>query len=175
MATKSQSPKQKQLNLELIKTCGDGMGSLEDAKALVKKGADANSRDSNGLTPLMALMKNPYQNKRNPKRETTAFVKYLISEGADVNARDNNGCTPLHYLSIFSGEVSALRVLIEKGADIRAKDVNGDTPLHLAGQYGEKDVFMLLMVRGANPQAKNKEGKTPLELWDENVEAKLGK
>ncbi len=55
---------------------------------MLKLGADINTRDNNGDTPLFMAA---YGNK-NPE-----VIKALLKYGADVNIRDDSGKTALEY------------------------------------------------------------------------------
>ncbi len=89
----------------------------EVAKLLLKKGADVNSRASNGHTALH------YASAYGP----IELVKLLLEKGASVNFNvqdsaegDDPGCTPLLYAAA-NGQLEIVKLLLEKGAAVNAK------------------------------------------------------
>jgi len=57
---------------------------------LLSKGADVNSRDNDGRTPLhLAYLSGHVQ-----------VAELLLSKGADVNSKDNDGRTPIYYIQL---------------------------------------------------------------------------
>lgn len=117
-------------------------GNIEMARFLIEKGADVNTKNDAGMTPLMG--------NNNPD-----FVRLLIEKGADVNVKDVSGLTPLH-MAQNSGIAG---FLIASGADVNARDEVGSTPLHIADTI---DMVRLLIEKGADINAKNNYGETPL-------------
>jgi ankyrin len=59
--------------------------SIESLKLLIKAGADINSKDSRGLTPLHEAARWGWNE----------VVQFLVASGADLNAKDNRGNTPI--------------------------------------------------------------------------------
>ncbi len=157
--------------------------SPQMARLLIAKGADVNTKNNWGKTPL----------HRAAQIGSKEMVELLIANGAnivtrdkegktplhlaeskevatlliaDVNARDNEGKTPLHRTS--SKELASL--LIAKGANVNAKDSEGKTPLH---RTSSKELASLLIAKGANVNAKDNEGKTPLHRASSKEVAQL--
>lgn len=64
--------------------------STQEVKVLIEAGADVNSVDRCGWTPLFASIMSYYGEFRN-------IIKVLIDLGADINAKDKNKKTPLHW------------------------------------------------------------------------------
>ncbi len=60
---------------------------------LVKAGANVNSQNAQGETPLHRLIKNKNTDKENLQR----VIKRLVRRGANVDIRDKHGLSPLHY------------------------------------------------------------------------------
>ena len=78
---------------------------------LLASGIDPDSRDSEGLTPLMIAA---YIND-------SAIIELLLKNGADINACDNKGCTPLVY-AVFGKSHLAIKTLFENGATRSVND-----------------------------------------------------
>ncbi len=87
-------------------------------------GADVNTRDNSGSTPLIAAVINGHYD----------VAKVLIEYKADVNIPNNKGATALHYAS-FLGYSNIAKLLIDAGADVNAKDNDGWTPLKYAMSF----------------------------------------
>jgi len=129
-------------------------GTPQEVEAAIRAGANANARNHEGSTALMAAL--------------GWWVSYpevivtLLQNGADINARDNWGNTPLMVAS--SGRnPDALSVLLENGADINARDSSGRTALILAAapyRYG----LEMFLERGADVNARSDNGLTALML-----------
>jgi len=90
-------------------------------QSLLKNGADANSLDSNSLTPLHLAS----------SYGEIEMVDSLLKSGADVNIKGHNDMTALHAAA-YSGELEVLKILLKAGADVVAKTTNGLTPLDMA-------------------------------------------
>jgi len=171
-------------------------GDIEAVKEVLAAGADVNTKDRVGRTPLHSAAGEGHKE----------VVKLLIAEGADVNAKldGDGGATPLHSAA-GEGHKEIVELLVAEGADVNAQngggstplheaaygdykeiaellitagaDVNaGDkiiTPLHYAAQYGDKEIVELLVAKGANVNAKNKRGLTPLHCAANKETAEL--
>ena len=82
------------------------LGSLDAMKLLVEAGADVNSANDFGATPLMWCAGD------------LAKARYLLFKGADVKARSKVGRTPVMIAANCDGSVEIARLMIEKGADV---------------------------------------------------------
>ena len=128
--------------------------------ALLDGGADPNSRDVEGETPLFNAMAGLLGDDTD-----LGFVGQLLDAGADPNARSEIDQTALHAAANF-GLVEAATVLLDGGADPNA---GGRTPLHHAATHPSVELTNLLLARGADPNARNTKfllfhipGDTPL-------------
>jgi len=113
-------------------------GDYDFTKALIAKGADANTKDENGNTPLMYAISVGHTN----------IVKKLIANGADANARLENGLIPFLY-AISVGHTEIVKELIANGADVNVKLENGATALNRADNKGHTEIAKLLRKAGA--------------------------
>lgn len=107
------------------------MGSFDEArlevlKLAVKHGADINSHDFQGMTPLMSCIVSA---RRKEDDRNFEAIKLLVESGADVNARrDNeNRFTVLMYAAMgrceYAGDI--IEYLVENGADTQITIKNG--------------------------------------------------
>ncbi|PUE30534.1 ankyrin repeat domain-containing protein [Limnohabitans sp. Jir72] len=162
------------------------VGKVERVQALLDQGAQVNSRDRNGDTPLnMAAAKG-----------NTELVQVLIKAGADVNLGNLSGVTPLMGAA-FMADAQSFRALLAAGAktepldrvkknaatyaaahgctaclqelvkaqtDVNAKLENDLTLLMWAAAYGQEEAVRYLLAQGAERTAKDNRGKTAQAL-----------
>ena len=145
----------------LLRKHGGKHGTINDAVAggyiqaveeHLAAGADVNSKDWYGYTPLHIAA------ARNSPIE---IAELLLANGADVNAKDYFGSTPLH-IAADEGCESITELLLSEGVNVNAKDKAGETPLnralvhhHLHKENSKKKIALLLIEHG---------GKTVEEL-----------
>jgi len=155
-------------------------------EALIDGGADVNSIDKLGETPLHVAVVRGYRgiavlliekgaevNAGDVRGLTPVHaaawrgyrdtVVLLITNGADINGRDKDGVTPLHAAAL-AGRNETVALLIEKGADVNAKNKNNLTPLHAAALSGDKETVVVLINNGADVNVRSKDGLTPLQM-----------
>ncbi len=131
--------------------------AIDDAKSylvplLLEGGADANSKDDNGYTPL-------HRAARLGLSEET--IEALVKHGAEVNAKDKYGMTPLS-IAVRNGDYNLAKLLIEKfHADVNSRDKSGKTVLdHLKGtQKGCGELMRMYEAQGAVGKASKKRAK----------------
>jgi len=137
--------------VDMIDAVRAGDGS--SVKALLDKGADANMRGTEGITPLLVAA----------STGNVEIAKALIAKGANVNAQDKSGwqLSPLMVAS-FSGRLDMVKLLLDKGADIELKNKDGNTALFFGTMAKEsKPIVDLLVERGA----KKLQAKTLIESF----------
>lgn len=137
--------------------CAARSGSAECVRLLLDRGADPNSRDSSGSTPLMSA-------------GSAAVVKALLDEGADLDAVDEFGKDAFETVmeeSCGSGACGPERfdvahALVKAGADIERVDQYGKTRLGSAAFGHHADAVEFLLKLRARADALDAEGGTPL-------------
>ncbi|MCL4360949.1 ankyrin repeat domain-containing protein [Candidatus Dependentiae bacterium] len=100
------------------------------AKKLLNAGADINSLNNMGYTPLMLAVMNGNVN----------FVKFLLKNGANVNfntGRNSALTLAIRIPSIIEKEL--VQLLVDNGADLNVK-IQGETPLELAKRLGRNQI-----------------------------------
>lgn len=109
-------------------------------RALLKAGADPNTRDDIGATALMhaAAFSSP------------DCVRVLLDGRADVNATSNGGATALMWAT---GDVAKVRALLDRGAAVNTRMKDGTTALVTAARRGSLEVMRMLLARGSDPKA----------------------
>lgn len=134
---------------------------------LLKAGADVNSKDKFGQTPLVSLAMSSRWNPSN--------AELLIKYGADVNSQDNNGRTALLFAAA-DGRRDLVRLLLEAKADHNVINDDLETPLMLAAKKCD-ECTKLLIEHGAEIDRKGKHGVTALMLaikkWNFEVVQRL--
>ncbi len=98
---------------------------LRIVELLLNRGANPNSVDRYGVTPLLAACRSYPLYKR--------LIRTLIDAGADVNAADKYGYTPLHIV-VSSTRIHAkavTRLLLYRGANPMMMDAEGRLPIDL--------------------------------------------
>ena len=85
---------------------------------LIKEGADPNTQDNNGWTPLHEVA----------QRNNIEILRLLLDAGANPNVPGGDeNYTPLHD-AVEAGHVETIELLIERGADKKLRDKNGRIP-----------------------------------------------
>ncbi|HJU41897.1 MAG TPA: ankyrin repeat domain-containing protein [Vicinamibacterales bacterium] len=120
-------------------------GDREAVKALLKKAADVNAAQGDGMTALhWAAMNGDVE-----------LTQMLIVAGANVRATTRLGTyTPL-YLASQQGHAPVIQALVNAGADVKAGTPNGTTPLMVAAASGELDAVKVLVENGADVNGKD--------------------
>jgi ankyrin repeat protein len=99
------------------------------ALLLIQRGADVNSADNQGNTPLLLAATGgdaPDMHPAAPKIVTT-----LLNHGAAVNARDRDGYTPLMVATLHL-RPALITLLLQHGAQVNARTRSGETALSAA-------------------------------------------
>jgi|GEM_PF-1041807 len=110
-------------------------GAVDAMEMLISEGADINSRDNLGLTPLHIA-------------RSQSVAEILVSHGADIDAKSDYERTPLHC-AVGSGNIEVAEFLISKGADINAVNKKGETALAVAKKFRKNELINILYAHGA--------------------------
>ena len=129
---------------------------MDIVRYLVEQGADKDSVDSDGDTPLITAIQS----------QCFDVVWFLLEQGADIERAAVNSWTPLLYASSLASGFELARYLLEQGVDRDKADNEGCTPLHIAAEQGRLETTKLLMVYGAALNARNKWGQLPIDIAD---------
>lgn len=161
-------------------------GDLAGVTTLLAAGADANSRDESGNSPLISaaflgredivaalLAAGADPKVRNATNDTAlhygaakataGLVKALLAKGADARAADYSGNTPMTY-AVHEGRAESIEPLLAAGADLSAKDGDGVTLLMEAAVKGDAAMVRAILKGGAAVDAVDKDGRTALLL-----------
>lgn len=144
-------------------------GSVDSVRILSDAGAEINTQDARGGTPLIY------------GAWDLARTRTLLDKGADPNVRSKMGRTPLIVALRVPGNTATVRLLIEKGAkvdgeallgavtydpasvkflidkgaDVNFVDPKGFTPLQFAAAADREDAVKLLLAKGAEVDRAN--------------------
>jgi ankyrin len=137
-------------------------GKPEIARLLLDCGAQVNTQNDQGETPLHLVSRGEYSSLDDGVR----VAELLLERGTDTNAQDKFGWTPLHSAS-YNGMHEITQVLLRHGAKVNLENHLGETALHLSreGKYGSRDgvrVAQLLLDAGLDVNARDKRNWTPL-------------
>ena len=131
-------------------------GHIDCVKLLVESGAEVDTRNNDGDTPLFwAASKGHIE-----------VVQLLIEQHADVNACDSKGRSCL-WTAAFNGHTDVVRALVSAGADVHLQKNDGSSPLTAASQERHIDCVKLLVDSGAEVETRQNNGETPL-YWAAN-------
>ncbi|SJL13748.1 uncharacterized protein ARMOST_17196 [Armillaria ostoyae] len=132
--------------------------SVDLMKVLLKYGADPNTGDDEGDTPLHFVARNFVGHPGH--LENLNLIRLLLEAGADISARNSAGETPLHCAARAETVFEFLRL----GADPTLADHQGVTILHNAWRFtGDCErVVEALTEHGADVDAADKQGSRPL-------------
>ena len=110
----------------------------------LSRGADINCRSTNGITPLLSLVRDANAALTS---EQCDCLKLLLERKADCGARDADGRPPLIYAARL-GDLASARALIEAGAYAKTRDRFHKTALLYAVDAHRRDIVDYLARNG---------------------------
>ncbi len=140
----------KPIDLQLMDAAKNN--DLKKMEDLIKQGANVNSADDKGRTPLMYAAQAGSQQ---------AIEKLVKAHHADVNAKDVNDQTALMKSSIM-GKNDGVKFLLDNKAKIDEYDKFGRTALTYSARSDHTDVLKTLLHKGADPNIRDNDGRSPL-------------
>lgn len=145
-------------------------GSEEIVNFLLDNGANINSVDKDGFTPLHeACLSNNLD-----------MVKLLLNRGANPNVKSKSGSTPIFKCWFSSGDknIPIYKELLKYGVDVNSKNNDGETLLHfycLRPHLKNMKVIKFLLDNGADSNIKDNDGKSPYDTTDKEIKDILDK
>lgn len=125
-------------------------GDIEQVKALLKAGRDANFKFYGQAAIHAAVM-----------YDRQEIIQLLLDHSVDVDLQDNGGRTALS-IAAQGGRKAIAQLLLSRGANVNHQDAYGMTPLHWAYQFCNisPDFILFLLDHGANVNLRDKWGGT---------------
>lgn len=150
-------PKSEVNNL-LMQFCQDG--DLKEVELLLGAGADVNTANQYGFTPLFKAVGSG----------NLELVKLLVSKGAKVNAKEHysgarGGTTPL-FVAAYEGNIGIVKFLLESKSDVYAMNNSGETAAGLATNPA------IVSLIKSSQTAKGKDGITARVIFNDSIFSK---
>jgi ankyrin repeat domain-containing protein 17 len=129
------------------------LGDLPLLKRLLDEGADIETHDAAGVTPLMAASACGH----------VECVRFLLEHGANAFAENSRGQQAITW-AITRERVPVIRVLLDHGVNVDSSNPkSGWTLLESAVSFGKVRSVEALLARGADPDLAGGNGRTPLQ------------
>ena len=119
-------------------------GKLPLLQAAIAEGANVNRRGTNGLPPLLALLRAATAPLDNERRQCVAC---LLEHGAAVDPKDNDRRTPLIHAARL-GDLETVRLLVEAEAYVMVRDRFHKSALFYAVEARRRDIVLYLASNG---------------------------
>ena len=129
------------------------LGKIDIVAMLIKRGADINVRDYEGVPLIIKCI----------KEKKDAIAKLLIEKKCiiDCFCTNNNDC--LHY-AVMNKNADLVALILRNGGNVDARCSNMNTGLHLAIESGSKDIINILLKYRAKKDIVNIYGKTARDI-----------
>ena len=117
-------------------------GEIDRTNAMLQAGADPDTRDMNGWTPLMHAA----------DRGHASLIRTLLDARADPDLRAADGTTAL-FTAVTRAHEKIAEILVNAGADISIKGPNSKSPLEVAQLRGIEKTAVFLEETAADHAA----------------------
>ncbi len=138
-------------------------GHTELVKTLVKKGANPNSKDSSGLSPLIAALMAPdhsHGTDEESHNHHAEITRLLIESGADPDTKSPDGISALE-IAINLESVELVESLIEVTKDFNKLKLSAEL-LCLIATRGNISMAKILVRKGVSINSVDENGQTAL-------------
>ncbi|WMT84150.1 ankyrin repeat domain-containing protein [Wolbachia endosymbiont of Listronotus oregonensis] len=143
---------QSSLNRQLLAAVQGG--GFNEAKGLIAKGANIDTKDEDSSTLLYSAAEIGDLDR----------IRFLLDNGSNIESKNGEyQATPLHG-AVANYRLDAVKLLLSHDANVNAEDKGHWTPLHYAAGTDRLDIVKSLVDAGANLGAKGNYGKTPLDI-----------
>ncbi|KAK3095964.1 hypothetical protein FSP39_021368 [Pinctada imbricata] len=126
--------------------------NTKDVEALLHRGADPNTLDAVGKSPVTNLL---FENIKSSQRgqdiyaDVIAITLILLQSGADIDLNITNNSNPLFVASYLKSN-QIVKFLLDNGADPDVKDLRGRSPLLVAINQKDIDTVRVLISGNCN-------------------------
>ena len=122
-------------------------GDFHKMDSLLSLGVPLDSRDYEGVTPLMYAA----------GYGQLQAVKYLLAKGADPSLQSNKGCNLLHW-ALQGGDPVIIELMLSHVPSIDSRIKGGVTALMIAALHGRLQAVQYLLEKGADPSLHSNSG-----------------
>ncbi|CAB0042711.1 unnamed protein product [Trichogramma brassicae] len=149
-------------------------GRRQLAKLLLRNGADPNSVNEEGSTPLHVICEGKCDDEL---AELFFKINDDIQQKVHVDARDKKGNAALHYV-LTGKQIKLFELLMRRGADPNLTNAEGSTALHVLCKYDHDVVDLMVLLfkisrekhQPVQIDAQDKFGRTPLQWAVANLQ-----